>query len=423
MNDLNQLICTFRRVFALLIFLCLSLSTAKAGISVFTSVGDGDWNNPCTWSNTCPSPAVVGVNIPGPNSDVIIFDGHNVTVNVNATVSTLTINKSAGGNRTNLIVMDNLTLRVTGPTTTTPGAIPPPALTIHAGGELVIHGGALVYVDGSTCVKNNGSVTMIGPEPTPSIPDPPNGSLFLKGCVTVGSQCDQGFTSTNGTPNFIEDDNLNWCISCVNNNAATNVGNPSNFCAMMLPVELATFLATVQEDEVNGGRPRVALAWTTVSETNNAYFAVERSTDGAQFTEIFRLDGAGNTTGPVAYREYDDTPPFGTVYYRIRQTDTDGQAEASKAVAVQVGMGGKLQMTISPVPLHGKHLYINHTQAETPSFQLLNALGVPLNAGHYSVTAEPYRATLTLAAALPPGLYYLRASSSGTVVTGKVIVP
>jgi hypothetical protein len=95
-----------------------------------------------------------------------------------------------------------------------------------------------------------------------------------------------------------------------------------------------------------------------VSETNNAYFAVERSTDGVQFTEILRLDGAGNTTGPVAYREHDDTPPFGTVYYRIRQTDTDGHAEASKAVAVQVGVGGKLQMTISPVPLHGNHLYI-----------------------------------------------------------------
>ena len=413
MNDIHQLVSACCRFFTVIFFLCLSGTTAKANLG-FMSVQGGNWNDPCTWSSTCPVPAplpVVGVNIPGPNDNVTISNRHDVVLNVNATVATLTVDNGNGSDPTVLRVLQNLTLRITG------------NMTVNAAGRLIIEGGALVYVDGGTCVKNNGSVMMAGPTGTAGNPDPQNGSLFLKGCVTVGSQCDQNFTSTNGTPNFINDANLNWCINCTNNNSATNVGNPANFCALMLPVELAAFSATVQEDEGRGGKPRVALAWTTVSETNNAYFTVERSADGAQFTEILRLDGAGNSTGPVAYREYDDTPPFGTVYYRIRQTDTDGHAEATKAVAVQVGVGGALHMTISPVPLHGNHLYINHTRAETPAFQLLNALGVPLDAANYSVAAEPYRATLTLAAALPPGLYYLRARSSGTVVTGKVIVP
>lgn len=390
------------------------------------SVQSGNWNDPCTWT-TCTNPPnplllpVIGVTIPGPEDEVIINDQHDITLNSDATVAKLTLNKGSGGDNTLLTVESNFTLRITGIMNGQPlsGA----ALTIEAGGRLLIESGALVYVDGATCVKNNGSVTMQGPDATTSNPNPANGSLFLKGCVTVGSQCDQGFTETNGTPNFIEDENLNWCISCTNNNSTTNTGNPPSFCSLMMPVEFASFSATVLNGDGSDAPPRVALAWTTASETNNAYFSVERSADGVHFTEILRLDGAGNATGPVAYREYDENPPFGTVYYRIGQTDADGQTAASRPVSVQVGVGGKLRMTVSPVPLHGNSLHISYTEAQAPAFQLLNALGVPVDAEGYSVAAEAYRATLTLARPLPPGMYYLRARSSGTIVTGKVIVP
>ncbi len=403
MNNLDQFVSSCRRFVTVFIFLCLWVTVAQAGIG-FMSAKSGNWNDPCTWG--------CGGGIPGPDDNVTISNKHDVVLNVSATVSVLTIDNGNGSDPTVLRVLQNLTLRVTG------------AMTVNASGKLIIESNALVYVDGKTCVKNNGSVMMAGPVGTTTQPDPPNGSLFLGGCVTVGSDCTNGFdNTTSGTPNFINQANLNWCISCTNNNSTTNSGNPAGFCAIMLPVEFVSFSAIVQGDDGSSSKPQVALAWTTVSETNNAYFSVERSTDGVQFTEIFRLDGAGNTTGTVAYREYDENPPFGTVYYRISQTDTDGHTDASKPVSVQVGVGGQLQMTVSPVPMHGNYLYISHTQAETPAFQLLNALGVPIDAGSYAITAEPYRATLTLARPLPPGMYYLRARSSGTVITGKVIVP
>lgn len=53
----------------------------------------------------------------------------------------------------------------------------------HQCQRLAIEGGGLVYVDGSTCVKSNGSVNMTGVAGTGL------GSLFIKGCVTVGSGC------------------------------------------------------------------------------------------------------------------------------------------------------------------------------------------------------------------------------------------
>ena len=162
MNDLNQLICTCRRTGTLLVFLGLSITTAHAGLG-FMSVQGGNWNDPCTWSNTCPSPSpspVVGVNIPGPNDNVIISNKHDVVLNVDATVNTLTVDNGNGSDPTVLRVLQNLTLRVTS------------NMTVNASGRLIIESGALVYVDGGTCVKNNGSVMMAGPTGTTTQPDP-----------------------------------------------------------------------------------------------------------------------------------------------------------------------------------------------------------------------------------------------------------
>ncbi|MBK8828782.1 MAG: hypothetical protein IPO26_19470, partial [Saprospiraceae bacterium] len=41
------------------------------------------------------------------------------------------------------------------------------------------------------------------------------------------------------------------------------------------------------------------ISWTTASETNNAYFTVERSGDGKDFNEIGVLPGAGTAQASV----------------------------------------------------------------------------------------------------------------------------
>jgi hypothetical protein len=94
---------------------------------------------------------MVGVNIPGPSDNVTISNKHDVILNVNATVATLTVDNGNGSDPTVLRVQQNLTLRVTG------------NMIVNASGRLIIESGALVYVDGGSCVKNNGSVMMAGP--------------------------------------------------------------------------------------------------------------------------------------------------------------------------------------------------------------------------------------------------------------------
>ena len=92
-----------------------------------------------------------------------------------------------------------------------------------------------------------------------------------------------------------------------------------------LPIELLSFKAAISGD-------RVMLTWTTATEINNDYFTVERTLDGISFDEVFEMPGAGNSFGPLTYIGYDENPLPGISYYRLKQTDYDGQFEYSSLV-------------------------------------------------------------------------------------------
>jgi len=86
-----------------------------------------------------------------------------------------------------------------------------------------------------------------------------------------------------------------------------------------LPIELDKFTAThIPEDKV------VELFWRTKSERNNAYFTIERSLDGALWSNVAEQNGAGNSTILLEYYAYDLNPQDGTSYYRLKQTDFNG---------------------------------------------------------------------------------------------------
>ena len=87
-----------------------------------------------------------------------------------------------------------------------------------------------------------------------------------------------------------------------------------------LPVELLSFSAECEYDNTK-------LSWSTGSETNNNYFVVERSIDMVNYTELDKIDGAGNYNGILNYSflDVDNLPSI--KYYRIKQVDYDGRFE------------------------------------------------------------------------------------------------
>lgn len=103
--------------------------------------------------------------------------------------------------------------------------------------------------------------------------------------------------------------------------AAVHVGASPAF-----PTELLDFTAH-QEGE------QVFLDWTTATETNSDYIAIERNIDGsANFTQIGTVQAQGNSTTLRHYQFIDDQPTVGTNYYRLKLVDQDGQYSYSNIV-------------------------------------------------------------------------------------------
>ena len=102
-----------------------------------------------------------------------------------------------------------------------------------------------------------------------------------------------------------------------------------------LPVELVSFTSQCNESNVS-------LAWSTATETNNNYFTIERSDDGVAFRAIGTVQGGGNSSQMLSYSFVDNEPTAGTTYYRLKQTDYNGQSTTtSPIVQEQCGNGGE----------------------------------------------------------------------------------
>ncbi|MCW8818476.1 MAG: C25 family cysteine peptidase, partial [Ignavibacteriaceae bacterium] len=99
----------------------------------------------------------------------------------------------------------------------------------------------------------------------------------------------------------------------------------------LIPVELSSFTATVNESDVT-------LNWTTSTETNNQEFEILRSAqnDNKGWQKIGYVAGFGTTTEPKAYSFVDTKLETGSYTYRLKQIDLDGTYKYSEEVNVDV---------------------------------------------------------------------------------------
>jgi hypothetical protein len=95
----------------------------------------------------------------------------------------------------------------------------------------------------------------------------------------------------------------------------------------VLPIELLDFYANCREENV-------ILSWLTATELNNDYFTLDRSYDGESFTEIANIQGQGNSNQMIEYSFVDEKPGADKLYYRLKQTDYDGNTTQSDVVFV-----------------------------------------------------------------------------------------
>lgn len=175
----------------------------------------------------------------------------------------------------------------------------------------------------------------------------------------------------------------------------------------VLPITLLSFTATKKQNTV-------LLNWQTASETNNNYFAIERSNNSnTNFKEIGKVSSKGNSSQTQQY-SFEDVAPLSSVnYYRLKQVDKDGKATTSKIVLIDFSNGIIVQLYPNPVI---NTLNLKGLQGSKTTLSIINVNGKVLSTT--TTTNTTYNWNIK---ALPSGNYYLRIESAGKINTIKFV--
>lgn len=168
--------------------------------------------------------------------------------------------------------------------------------------------------------------------------------------------------------------------------------------SVSLAVKLVNFSASVEGSKVK-------INWATASETDNDYFTIERSADGAVWKEIAKVKGAGNSNNFLAYQSYDDNPIKGTSFYRLKQTDIDGKFSYSGIEAVKYSLGNSI--TVYPVPNSGNTIRLNGAAIYKHDMAVINASGKIV----FTTTINQPSVDLP---SIPAGIYIIRLTDKTT---------
>ncbi len=184
--------------------------------------------------------------------------------------------------------------------------------------------------------------------------------------------------------------------------------------AIILPIELLSFNAF-------SNNQKVELNWSTASEINNSYFTVERSVDAENFEIIKTVSGAGNSNSQINYSATDNNPLSELSYYRLKQTDFNGDYSYSKIVAFE---NSSEIMSLKILNLYSKPNSINFTisnpNLENLSYEIINTLGKVLISSKVENVVKKSNIVVS-DNDLSHGIYFIKLSSSKETVVEKVL--
>lgn len=180
-----------------------------------------------------------------------------------------------------------------------------------------------------------------------------NGNLTIKN--NIGIQCD-GIIEIYGDVDATNSSSV-FGVGSLSASGSVSISSPASMfgsgsciapqciSGAALPVELISFNANVNGDEID-------LKWITATEINNSYFTIERSSDTKNWEEILTVNGAGNSNQVRVYFEVDYEPMEGISYYRLKQTDFNGDFKHFNIVPVRYKRNntGKGAISLFPNP-------------------------------------------------------------------------
>lgn len=95
----------------------------------------------------------------------------------------------------------------------------------------------------------------------------------------------------------------------------------------------------------------IPLYWQTLTESRNDYFTIYRSVNGVNWSKVTNVSGAIHSNELKNYSFTDHFPANDDVYYRLTQTDIDGNELILKEISVAPDFGISSNLVVVPNPV------------------------------------------------------------------------
>jgi hypothetical protein len=197
----------------------------------------------------------------------------------------------------------------------------------------------------------------------------------------------------------------------VDDSIFTSAGNDDIFYARLgnypVPVEMTSFTASVNGQDV-------ILSWTTATESNNAGFEVQRSTDNIIFEVVNFVKGNGTSTEKNSYSYCDKNVPSSIYFYRLKQIDFDGSNSFSEAVEVNIELPSVFSLSQNyPNPFNPSTEIVFAVPVDAAvNIVFYNSIGEKVRefAGNYTAGSYSY---IFNAGPLSSGIYFYSVYAAG----------
>jgi len=178
------------------------------------------------------------------------------------------------------------------------------------------------------------------------------------------------------------------------------LGGPS------LPVNLLDFTYEILQN-------KTALNWTTTAEYNNDYFSIEKSFDNISWyllTNDIKGKEESNTLETYEFEDFDQLNR--SCYYRLSQTDLDGQGEILETLFVR--KSDEIELSLYPNPTTNEFRLSNSQDVNFDQIEMftLSGVRVPLE-----VTSNKISFTTSVS-----GVFFVKIPYYNTVIYRSLIV-